>query len=142
MEFDSHESAYQSYIEYGKKVEFDVRIQLKNINKKGGPVARVQYCCSRQGFRRATEGASYSFPITKIGCKAQMTCQLKKNGKFMIVSLNAYHNHELIRTPMKYMLKINRCISKIQEFHNDDAEKSGISIKQTLELMSREVGGS
>jgi zinc finger SWIM domain-containing protein 3 len=32
-------------------------------------------------------------------------------------------------------------MSKAQKAHADDAEKSGISIKATVELMSTEVGG-
>lgn len=49
-----------------------------------------------------------------------MTCQLHKNEKFRIVSLNASYNHVLIMTPMKHMIKINRCISKAQKAHADD----------------------
>ncbi|KAK9290232.1 hypothetical protein L1049_008399 [Liquidambar formosana] len=62
----------------------------------------------------------------------------KKFG-FNIISFNAKHNHELIRTPMKHMLKINRGMSTAQKLHADDAEKSAILLKATVELMSREV---
>ncbi|KAM0970531.1 hypothetical protein EV2_019060 [Malus domestica] len=42
---------------------------------------------------------------------------------------------------MKHMLKINRKMSRAQKVHADDADKSGIPIKATMELMSGEVGG-
>ncbi|XP_050379523.1 protein FAR1-RELATED SEQUENCE 5-like [Argentina anserina] len=139
-EFDSYDSAHQWYVEYGKRVGFDVRIHLKMRNTKG-IVRRVTYCCSKEGFLKPNESKSYSQPVTRVGCKAHITCQLQKNGNFQIVSSNASHNHDLVRTPMKHMMKINRSMSKAQKAHGDDADYSGVSIKETIELMSREVGG-
>lgn len=57
------------------------------------------------------------------------------------MSLKQTHNRELITTPMKHMLKINRCMSKAQKEHVDDANMLGISVKSIVKLMSREVGG-
>ncbi|XP_040364377.1 protein FAR1-RELATED SEQUENCE 5-like [Rosa chinensis] len=54
---------------------------------------------------------------------------------------NTSHNHALISTPMKHLLKVNRSISEAQKAHADDAEHSGFSIKAAVQLMSREVGG-
>ena len=51
------------------------------------------------------------------------------------------HNHDLVRTPMKHLMKSNRAISISQKQHADDADMSGISAKATIEMMSREVGG-
>ena len=51
------------------------------------------------------------------------------------------HNHDLVRTPIKHLLKSNRAISICQKQHADDADMSGISAKATVEMMSREVGG-
>ncbi|KAM1127784.1 hypothetical protein ACFX15_037108 [Malus domestica] len=42
----------------------------------------------------------------------------------------ANHNHALVRTPMKHMLKINRKMSRAQKAHANDADKSGIPIKE------------
>ena len=42
---------------------------------------------------------------------------------------------------MKHLLKSNRALSLPQKQHVDDAEMSGISVKATVEMMSREVGG-
>ncbi|XP_059654559.1 protein FAR1-RELATED SEQUENCE 5-like [Cornus florida] len=40
-----------------------------------------------------------------------------------------------------HMLRVNRSISRAQKVHADDANKSRIPIKATVDLMSREVGG-
>ncbi|XP_024196151.1 protein FAR1-RELATED SEQUENCE 5-like [Rosa chinensis] len=142
MEFSSDESAYRAYAKYGGKSGFNVRKQRRTRNKKG-LVVRLVYCCSKEGYRKTkTKGeTSYSVPVTRVGCKAHMSCYRQNKGKLKIVSFERNHNHELIKTPMKHMLKINRSFSKAQKEHADDAEMSGISAKATVELMSREVGG-
>ncbi|KAK3224775.1 hypothetical protein Dsin_004637 [Dipteronia sinensis] len=97
-----------------------------------------------QGHRRNNneiEDPTYFVPISRVGCDAHMTCHIQKNINCLIVSFNASHNHDLVRTPMKHMLKINRRMSKAQKLHADDADKSGIPIKANVEFMGREVGG-
>ncbi|KAK9284913.1 hypothetical protein L1049_024094 [Liquidambar formosana] len=143
MEFSSDESAYKFYVSCGKKFGFNVRKHHRTTNAKGF-VTRATFCCSKEGYRKKDkwrEKVKYRQPVTRVGCEAHMTCLLQKNGKFKIISFNAKHNHELIRTPMKHMLKINRGMSTAQKLHADDAEKSAIPLKATVELMSREVGG-
>ncbi|KAK0588860.1 hypothetical protein LWI29_006310 [Acer saccharum] len=115
MEFNSDKSAYRAYVKFGGENRFNVRKHHRKKNKVG--------------------------LITRVGCDAHMACLLQKNGNFKIVSFNASHNHDLVRTPMKHMLKINRRMSKAQKLHADDADKSRIPIKATVEFMGREVGG-
>ncbi|KAG7572582.1 Reverse transcriptase domain [Arabidopsis suecica] len=57
------------------------------------------------------------------------------------ITMRKRRNHDLVRTPMKHLLKGNRAISISQKQHADDADMSGISTKATVEMMSREVGG-
>ena len=143
-EFMDVESAYKFYVNYGGKHGFNVKIRNSRKNSANF-VKWVLYTCSKEGFkndhdkRRTT--ASYSRPVTRCGCEAHMTIQLQNNGNFKVVSFQDNHNHALISTPMKHMMKVNRSLSKAQKSHADDAEYSGISIKSTVELMSREVGG-
>ncbi|KAL6575156.1 hypothetical protein OROMI_012441 [Orobanche minor] len=138
------ESAHKFYVNYGGKHGFNVKIRNSRKNNANF-VKWVLYTCSKEGFkndhdkRRTT--ASYSRPITRCGCEAHMTILLQNNGIFKVVSFQDDHNHALISTPMKHMMKVNRSLSNAQKSHADDAEYSGISIKSTVELMSREVGG-
>ncbi|XP_050135189.1 protein FAR1-RELATED SEQUENCE 5-like isoform X1 [Malus sylvestris] len=144
IEFSSHESAYVAYVKYGAKHGFDVRKHHRKTNKMG-LVSRVTYVCSKQGHRRKDnkrcESITYSLPSSRVGCEAHMVCLLMKTGKFKIISFNASHNHDLIKAPMKHMLKVNRCLSRAQKGHVADGEKSRSPIKETVELVSREVEG-
>ncbi|XP_062011757.1 protein FAR1-RELATED SEQUENCE 5-like [Rosa rugosa] len=142
-EFMDVESASKFYNNYGGKHGFNVRIRNSRKNIENF-VTWVRYCCSKEGFRikdKRRTNASYSQPVTRCGCQAHLTIQLQKNGNFKVVSFQKNHNHPLISTPLKHLLKVNRNISEAQKAHADDAECSGFSIKATVELMSREVGG-
>lgn len=61
--------------------------------------------------------------------------------KYKVMSYNASHNQDLVNLAMKYMLKINRNMLKAKKLHGKDANKLGISIKATFELMGIELGG-
>ncbi|XP_062013975.1 protein FAR1-RELATED SEQUENCE 5-like [Rosa rugosa] len=142
-EFIDVESAYKFYKNYGGKHGFNVRIRNSRKNKENF-VTWVRYCCAKEGFQEKDKrrtNASYSQPVTRCGCQAHLTILLQKNGNFQVVSFQTSHNHALISTPMKHLLKVNRSISEAQKAHADDAEHCGFSIKATVELMSREVGG-
>ncbi|ESQ47734.1 hypothetical protein EUTSA_v10021958mg, partial [Eutrema salsugineum] len=137
MEFSSDETAHMAYKNYGGKHGFNIRKQRRKT--KNGKVVRLLYVCSKEGFRKEPKvKQSYSQPITRCGCKAHMTCYLQKTGRFKIVSFDPNHNHDLVMTPMKHLLKSNRAFSLAQTKHADDAEMSGISAKATVEMMSRE----
>ena len=70
-----------------------------------------------------------------------MTCQLQKYGMLEVVSFHEQHNHEFASFPMKHMLRSNRKITAAQKAFADDAEKFGVSIKQTINLLSLQVSG-
>ncbi|CAH8262131.1 unnamed protein product [Arabidopsis lyrata] len=140
MEFSSDEIAHITYKKYGGNHGFNVRKQRRM--KKKEKVVRLLYVCSKQGYMKEPKVIkSYSQPITRCGCNAHMTCYLQKTGKYKVVSFEPNHNHDLVKTPMKHLLKGNRVLSISQKQHADDAEMSGISVKATVEMMSREVGG-
>ncbi|CAE6011084.1 unnamed protein product [Arabidopsis arenosa] len=140
MEFSSDETAHKAYKRFAGEHGFNVRKQRRK--KKNDKVVRLLYVCSKEGFRKEPKiKTCYSQPITRCGCKAHMTCYLQRTGRYKIVSFNQNHNHDLVKTPMKHLLKGNRMFSVAQIQHADDAEMSGISAKSTVEMMSREVGG-
>ena len=70
-----------------------------------------------------------------------MTCHLQNDGMLEVVSFHEQHNHEFSSFPMKHMLRSNRKITTSQKAFADDVEKSGVSIKQTIDLWSMQVGG-
>ncbi|XP_013584280.1 PREDICTED: protein FAR1-RELATED SEQUENCE 5-like [Brassica oleracea var. oleracea] len=143
MEFSSVETAHKAYCKYASSHGFNVRKQRRTKkNKEDEKVARILYVCSKEGVRKESKfKRSYTRPITRCGCKAHMACYLQSSGRYKIVSFEPNHNHDLVRTPMKHLLKGNRAVTVSQKQHADDAEMSGISAKATVEMMSMEVGG-
>ncbi|XP_023904302.2 protein FAR-RED ELONGATED HYPOCOTYL 3-like [Quercus suber] len=70
-----------------------------------------------------------------------MTYHLQKDAMLHVVSFHDQCNHEFAPSAMKHMLRSKRKISSAQKAIANDAERSGISIKQTIELLSMQVGG-
>lgn len=140
MEFSSEDTAHMAYSKYAGNHGFNIRKQRRT--KKNEKVVRILYVCSNEGVRKEPKvNRSFTRPITRCGCKAHMACYLQSSGRYKIVSFDRNHNHDLVRTPMKHLLKGNRTVTVSQKQHADDAEMSGISAKATIEMMNREVGG-
>jgi zinc finger SWIM domain-containing protein 3 len=111
---------------------------------KSGLVKRRTFCCSKEGKRvvdKRREQVYFHHAISRVGCLAQMTCQLQNDGMLEVVSFHEQHNHEFAPSPMKHMLRSTRQITPAQKAVANDAEKSGISIKQTIDLLSMQAGG-
>ncbi|CAL1394878.1 unnamed protein product [Linum trigynum] len=143
MKFDGDDNAYEFYKTYAHSIGFSVKKhQVKRT--KEGQVKRRKYSCSKQGkkgFDKRREHVAYERPISRVGCLARMTCQLKNDGMLEIVKVEENHNHDLTPTPMKHMLRSNRKISYAQKAIADDAEKAGLSIKKTIDLLEVQNGG-
>ncbi|XP_018487978.2 protein FAR1-RELATED SEQUENCE 5-like [Raphanus sativus] len=140
MDFSSDESAYKAYRKYGGDHGFNIRRQ--RTVKRNNKLVRMVYVCSKEGFRQEPKvNKPHSLRTIRCGCKARMSCYLQINGRYKIVTFEPNHNHDLVRTPMKHLLKSNRAMSISQKQHANDADMSGISAKATVEMMSREVGG-
>ena len=143
MKFDCDDTAYEFYKEYAHRIGFSVR---KHFVKRArtGQVKRRTFCCSKEGergFDKRRVNAAFRLPISRVGCSAQMTCQLQKDGMLEIVSFHEQHNHEFAPSPMKHMLRSKRRITPAQKAIADDAEKFRISIKQAIDLLSMQAGG-
>ncbi|EOA25092.1 hypothetical protein CARUB_v10018400mg [Capsella rubella] len=140
MDFSSNKTACTTYKKYGGDHGFNVRKQQRL--KKKDKVVILLYVCPKEGYRKEPKvETSYLQPITRCGCNAHMTCYLQKNGRYKIVSFEVNHNHDLVRTPMKHLMKVNQKIYVSQKQHANDADMSGISANATVEMMRREVGG-
>ena len=101
--------------------------------KKKGKVVRLLYVCSKQGYRKEPKVIkSYSQPITRCGCNAYMACYVEKTGKYKVVSFKMNHNHYLVRTSMKHLLKGNRELTISQKQHVDVPRCQRFQQKQPL----------
>ncbi|XP_050217789.1 protein FAR1-RELATED SEQUENCE 5-like [Mercurialis annua] len=142
MKFDNEENVYTFYKSYAHKLGFSVRKQY--VHRVDGQVRRRTFCCSRQGQKgvdKRSEQVKFEHPISRVNCLAQMTCQLKPNGMFEVISFNAEHSHELTPTPMKHMLRSQRQITLAHKAVADDAAKAGLSTKSTIDLLTSQSGG-
>lgn len=112
MKFDCDDSAYEFYKDYAHRIGFNV---WKQFIKRGnmGQVIRRTFCYLKEGERgvhKHQEQVHFHYPISRVGCLAQMTCQLQKDGMLEVVSFHEQHNHEFAPSPMKYMLRSKRKI--------------------------------
>ena len=70
-----------------------------------------------------------------------MTCQLQKDGMLKVISFHEQNNHGFAHSLMKHILRSKRKIAPAQKTIANDVEKFRISIKQTIDLLSMQVGG-
>ena len=121
MEFSFEDTAHMVYSKYAGNHGFNVRKQRRtkkkeDQKKKNEKVARILYVCSKEGIRKEPKvNRSYTRPITRCGCKAHMACYLQSSASYKIVSFDQNHTHELVRTPMKHLLKGNRAVTVSQK---------------------------
>ncbi|KAM3001140.1 hypothetical protein FF2_037466 [Malus domestica] len=127
MEFSFKESAYDYYCNYARDKGFDMKKHYwKKKKKQCGYFNKSNlYTYSNKVFEEndePVEGTTYIQLVSRVHCQAHMTCLLKKNGKFKIVSFDANHNHALVRNLVKHMLKINRKMSQAQRVHANNGD--------------------
>ncbi|CAN0827090.1 Protein FAR1-RELATED SEQUENCE 5, partial [Linum grandiflorum] len=130
MKFDCEDAAYEFYTTYAHGIGFSVR---KSFVKR----TKSSYC-SKQGEKctdKRSAEVAYEKPITRVGCLAEMTCQLQTDDMLEIVKFEATHNYELAPIPVKHMLRCNRKLSYAQKVIADDAAKAGLPIKWTIDLL-------
>ena len=58
-----------------------------------------------------------------------------------VISFHEQYNHEFAHSLMKHILRPKRKIAPTHKAIANDVKKSGISIKQTIDLLSMQVGG-
>ncbi|KAM2868937.1 hypothetical protein FF1_016936 [Malus domestica] len=145
MEFDSQEAAYNLYNAYGRKVGFSIRKERHYKNKKTNEVTSRIFACSKEGFR-LQDKRDYKIKKpraeTRTGCHAKMVIKLNRsNGRFFVHEFEEQHNHALQKPECAHMLPSQRKISDSQAAELDLAEESGISLRESYELMAKHVGG-
>ncbi|XP_059671100.1 protein FAR1-RELATED SEQUENCE 5-like [Cornus florida] len=118
---------------------------------KNSPIAgaNVVEWKPRIGMKFETEEEAYDFYTenspkaeTRTGCLARMLIQVSKyTYKFEVTKFVESHNHPLMIDEYMHMLPSQRRISRVQAIDLELASDSGISPRNSYELMGRQVGG-
>nr|CAD1840720.1 unnamed protein product [Ananas comosus var. bracteatus] len=109
--FSNAEKAKDFYNIYAFKTGFSIRKQSHYKAKKlEGMVTTLVYTCSKEGqAKRQTNEMGNNvassqtnrtpqkeFPFRRCGCKAHLRLKMVEGGKWMVMSFNKEHNHDLI----------------------------------------------
>ena len=79
---------------------------------------------------------------TRIGCCAAMFIKLDRKARnYKINAFVEAHKHPLVTSALSHMLPSQRKISDSHSIRIDLARDSGIALRSSFELMSKEVGG-
>ncbi|XP_028072304.1 protein FAR1-RELATED SEQUENCE 5-like [Camellia sinensis] len=144
MTFDTEQKAYNFYNAYEGRLGFSIKRSYVNKNKEGQITSRL-FVCNKEGFR----GVDKRDPLTKnprqevrTGCQARLIIKWDRNiHKFFVGEFIEQHNHIFVPTECTHMLPSQRKISASQTTKIDLAEKSGIRLNTTFELMGNEASG-
>ncbi|XP_071933754.1 protein FAR1-RELATED SEQUENCE 5-like [Coffea arabica] len=142
MEFNSEEDAYKFYNKYAFKIGFSVRKDYLNKDKDGVTTSR-RYSCCKESVKRKYEGdmmPKRTQAPTKTGCGAKMVIVLLRGTmKYRVHDLVLEHNHELHIAQCSHMMPSQRKVSETQGFQAEISEDAGLSLKQSHELMGKEL---
>ncbi|KAF7802440.1 protein FAR1-RELATED SEQUENCE 5-like [Senna tora] len=143
MDFDSVDSAWKFWSDYGGRMGFGVRKDYSNKSKKDGSITSCRFVCHKEGSR---EKHKNDYLIvnprreTRTNCKARI-CFSFLNGMFRVKDFVEEHNHELHPAETTHMIASQRHISDIQQQEIELADDSGIQQRASHTLMSKHVGG-
>ncbi|KAF7833142.1 protein FAR1-RELATED SEQUENCE 5-like [Senna tora] len=137
MDFDSVDSAWKFWSDYGGRMGFGVRKDYSNKSKKDGSITSCRFVCHKEGSR---EKHKNDYLIvnprreTRTDCKARI-CFSFLNGKFRVKDFVEEHNHELHPAETTHMIASQRHISDIQQQEIELADDSGIQQRASHTLM-------
>ncbi|KAL5543142.1 hypothetical protein UlMin_010852 [Ulmus minor] len=101
MEFNSRDEAKESYVAYGRRAGFTVRIHHNRRSRVNNQVIGQDFVCSKEGFR----AKKYIYrkdrilpppPVTREGCQAMIRLALRDGAKWVVTKLVKDHNHKLM----------------------------------------------
>jgi zinc finger SWIM domain-containing protein 3 len=146
MQFESDNIAYKFYNEYGRMAGFSIRKEYVNKCKKTGTVTSRRFVCEKEGIWGKDKRDSKTRKAraeTRCGCNARLgiVCN-RDSGKYIVTDFIAEHNHNLHLSTTVHMMSSQRRMSATQAAEIDLAYESGIRLKDSYQLMSKQVGGS
>jgi zinc finger SWIM domain-containing protein 3 len=145
MQFESDEIAYNFYNDYGRMTGFSIRKEYVNKCKKTGIVTSRRLVCEKEGIRGIDKRDSKTRKPraeTRCGCNAHLVIVYNRDsGKYMVTDFIAEHNHNLHLSTTVHMMPSQRKMSTTQAAEIDLAYESGLRLKDSYQLMSKQVGG-
>ncbi|XP_060973319.1 protein FAR1-RELATED SEQUENCE 5-like isoform X2 [Cannabis sativa] len=144
MEFETEEEAYDFYNSYAYKVGFSIRKSKGQKDNKNGRMIDRIFCCSCQGYRekdkRDVEVIRHRAE-TRFGCLAMMKICSRQTNRYRVVEFIAEHTHVTTSPSKSHLHRSHRRVTAVQAAEIDMADRSGISPKESCELMARRAGG-
>ena len=144
-EFEADEIAYDFYNEYDRKTGFSIRKENVNKCKKTGVVTSRRFVCAKEGVRGKDKGdrnIKNPWAETRCGCEACLVIVLNWDSKKYVVNeFIAEHNHYLHLPSTVHMMPSQRKVAATHAIEIDLAHESGLRLKQSYELLSKQVGG-
>ena len=145
MEFEADEIAYDFYNEYGRKAGFSIRKEYVNKCKKIGVVTLRRFVCTKEGVRgkdKRDQNIKNPRAETRCGCEARLIIVLNRDSKKYVVSeFIAEHNHYLHLPSTMHMMPSQWKVATTHAIEIDLAHELGLRLKQSYELLSKQVGG-
>ncbi|XP_050244117.1 protein FAR1-RELATED SEQUENCE 5-like [Quercus robur] len=145
MEFEADEIAYDFYNKYGRKTGFSIRKEYVNKCKKTGVVTSRRFVCAKEGVRgkdKRDQNVKNPRVETRCGCEARLVIVLNRDSKKCMVSeFIAEHNHYFHLPSTVHMMPSQRKVTATHAIEIDLAHELGLRLKQSYELLSKQVGG-
>ena len=145
MEFEADEIAYDFYNEYDRKAGFSIRKEYVNKCKKIGVVTLRRFVCTKEGVRgkdKKDQNIKNPRAETRCGCEARLIIVLNRDSKKYVVSeFIAEHNHYLHLPSIVHMMPSQWKVAATHAIEIDLAHELGLRLKQSYELLSKQVSG-
>jgi zinc finger SWIM domain-containing protein 3 len=140
MRFELDDIAYNFYIEYERMTSFGIRKEYVNKCKKTRIVTLRRFVYEKEGIRGIARKAQAEIRCVCNACIVIVYNQ--DSGKYMVTDFIAEHNHNLHLSTIVHIMSSQRKMSTTQAAEINLAYELGIRLKDSYQLMSKQVGGS
>ncbi|KAM1631202.1 hypothetical protein ACFX2K_019235 [Malus domestica] len=145
MEFETEEDAFEFYNAYAYTVGFSVRKSKAHKNEDDKLMDRL-FVCSSEGHRQKKKKCDPNVEShraeTRFGCRARMQISCGRSAKnYKVIKFIPEHTHPTSSPSKTHFFRSHRNMSFAQKVEADMADSSGIAPRESVEFMSRQVGG-
>ncbi|KAG5548919.1 hypothetical protein RHGRI_014325 [Rhododendron griersonianum] len=143
MKVNSDKEAYDMYNGYAFDMGFSIRRDDLSYKRGTKEVIRRTFVCSKEGFREFSdhsEEKKCNRLDSRCGCRARVIFTVE-NGVYEISQLVAEHNHPLIESDQRHLLRSARKIHDTSKGVIKSMADAGISVSKTYAYMLNESGG-